>query len=274
MRGLSAILEFENVEVPEKNILGHWAAVEGLSHGFRLWQNYLWGHLYGRCQVLMERAIEHAKTRIQFKRPLAGFPLVKKKLATIAALTYAMDATTYMTAGLVDNEVEDFMLESAMLKVFASDSLWQILYETMQIYGGRSFFTDEPFERMMRDARLNMIGEGSNEVMRAFIGVVGMRDVGVQLKGVLDALRDPFHNYPTVWGFVKQKFQALKAPRIPYVRRALLPKEKSSDERFARLAIMSPNCLATTARDRRKAAVTRPNGDKCYGHLHRRFRAQ
>ncbi len=76
-----------------------------------------------------------------------------------------------MTAGFVDAEIEDFMLEAAMLKVFASDSLWSILYDTMQIYGGRSFFTDAPFERMMRDARLNMIGEGSNEVMRAFIGV-------------------------------------------------------------------------------------------------------
>ena len=133
----------------------------------------------------------HAKTRHQFKRPLASFALVKKKIAKMSALVYAMEATTYMTAGLVDADVEDFMLEAAMLKVFCSDSLWSILYDTMQIFGGRSFFTDEPFERMMRDARLNMIGEGSNEVMRAFIGVVGMRDVGVQLKSRLECFAGP-----------------------------------------------------------------------------------
>ena len=64
----------------------------------------------------------------------------------------------------------------------------EILYDTMQIFGGRSFFTDLPLERMMRDARLNMIGEGSNEVLRAFIGVVGMRDVGMKLKNVKEKL--------------------------------------------------------------------------------------
>ena len=65
-----------------------------------------------------------------------------------------MEATTYLTAGLLDSHEEDIMLEAAMLKVFVSDALWKIIYETMQIYGGRSSFTDHPFERMMRDARL------------------------------------------------------------------------------------------------------------------------
>ena len=60
----------------------------------------------------------------------------------MSALTYAMDATTYLTAGLVDAGHVDIMLESAILKVFASDSLWQIFYDTMQIFGGRSFFTE------------------------------------------------------------------------------------------------------------------------------------
>lgn len=78
-----------------------------------------------------------------------------------------------------------------MLKVFASDKQWEVLFETMQIFGGRSFFTDEPFERMMRDARLNTIGEGSNDVLRAFIGLVGMRDVGMKFKAVADSVKTP-----------------------------------------------------------------------------------
>ena len=57
------------------------------------------------------------------------------------------------------------MLETAILKVFSTEALWQIVYETLQIYGGQGYFTDEPYERMMRDARINTIGEGANEVL-------------------------------------------------------------------------------------------------------------
>lgn len=217
MRGsLTANLAFQNMEVPAANILGP------LGGGLKVCLTVL---DYGRttfgatctgcAKYALERAIEHAKNRYQFKRPIGSFELVKAKIAKMSALVYAMDASTYLTAGLVDAGVEDFMLESAILKVFCSDSLWTVLYETMQIFGGRSFFTDEPFERMMRDARLNMIGEGSNEVMRAFIGVVGMRDVGIHLKGTVDALSNPFAN----WNFLSKSLghwiNRIKAPAVP-----------------------------------------------------------
>lgn len=217
MRGSkTANLEFTNMEVPAENVLGPVGGglkvcLSVLDYG----RTTFGATCTGAAKTALERAIEHAKNRYQFKRPIGSFELVKKKLATMSALVYAMDATTYMTAGLVDANVEDFMLESAILKVFCSDSLWTVLYETMQIFGGRSFFTDEPFERMMRDARLNMIGEGSNEVMRAFIGVVGMRDVGMHLKGTVDALSNPFAN----WTFLSKSFghfiNRMKAPEVP-----------------------------------------------------------
>lgn len=216
MRGTqTANLAFHDMRVPAENILGP------LGGGLKVCLTVLdYGRTTfgatctGAAKMLMKRAVKHARSRYQFKRPLASFPLVKKKLATIAALAYAMDATTYLTAGLVDNGTEDFMLEAAMLKVFASDSLWTIIYETMQIFGGRSFFTDQPFERMMRDARLNMIGEGANEVLRAFIGLVGMRDVGVDLKNVLDALYKPLNAYDTLWRFGKQSIYRWKASTV------------------------------------------------------------
>lgn len=216
MRGTRTTnLEFVNLEVPEENLLGP------LGGGLRVCLTALdygrttFGAMCtGNAKFLLEKAVEHAKTRYQFKRPLAGFALVQQKIATISALTYAMDATTYLTAALIDENVEDIMLESAMLKVFASDSLWTILYETMQIYGGRSFFTDHPFERMMRDARLNMIGEGSNEVMRAFIGLVGMRDVGVYFKDVLESAKNPFGNASKVGVHLSQFMNRFKTPQV------------------------------------------------------------
>jgi hypothetical protein len=178
----------------------------------------------GSAKELLDRATQHAINRYQFHRPLASFSLVKKKIANLSALVYAMDAVTYTTAGFVDAHVEDFMLESAMLKVFTSDSLWSILYDTMQILGGRSFFTDQPYERMMRDARLNMIGEGSNEVMRAFIGAVGMRDVGLQLKNLQAAIINPFKNGKALQEFLKQRWSSWTGIQVP-VKSQVIHKE-------------------------------------------------
>lgn len=228
MRGsTTSNLAFHNLDVPEENILGPIGAglrvcLTVLDYG----RTTFGATCTGTAKVLLEKAIHHAKTRYQFKKPLASFPLIKKKLATIAGLVYAMDATTYLTAGLLDSHEKDIMLEAAMLKVFASEALWEIIYETMQIYGGRSFFTDEPLERMMRDGRLNMIGEGANEVLRAFIGVVGMRDVGVQLKGMLDAVKNPIGEYTTLTRFAKSFLYKLHAPTIPVRSEILQPEAK------------------------------------------------
>ena len=174
-------LSFKNLRVPKENLLGPLGGglkvcLTALDYG----RTTFGATCTGISKDLLIRAQEHAVKRVQFKKQLAHFPMIQEKIARIAALTYAMEATTYFTTGLVDGGQHDFMLEAAMLKVFASESLWDIIYHTMQIYGGRSFFTDEPLERMMRDARLNMIGEGANEVLRVFIGVVGFREVGLR----------------------------------------------------------------------------------------------
>ena len=135
-----------------------------------------------------------------------------------------MDATTYLTAGLIDNDIEDIMLESTMLKVFASDSLWDIIYETMQIFGGRCFFTEAPLERMMRDARLNMIGEGANEVMRAFVAAAGLRDVGLTLQAAGEAAVSPISQFGTLMRFGGQMISRLSNPTVP-VKSPKLAKE-------------------------------------------------
>jgi alkylation response protein AidB-like acyl-CoA dehydrogenase len=223
MRGSkTANLEFRDLVIPKENVLGP------IGGGLKVCLSVLdFGRTTfgatctGAAKFLVEKAIHHAINRHQFKQPLAYFTLVKKKIATMTALVYAMESATYLTAGFIDNGMHDIMLESAMLKVFTSDSLWQILYDTMQIYGGRSFFTDAPFERMMRDARLNMIGEGSNEVMRAFIGAVGMRDVGLNLKEFADSLKNPFESFSEISQFAGGWLKRIVAPTIPVKSRTL-----------------------------------------------------
>lgn len=179
-------LAFREMYVPRENVLGT------LGKGLRVALTVLdFGRITfgasctGAAKFCVQKAIEHAATRKQFGRTLGEFQLVKEKLALMAADTFAMESATYHTAALLDSQAEDFMLETAMLKVFASDQLWRIVNDTLQIYGGAGFFTDQPFERMMRDARLNLIGEGANDVLRSFIAMVGLRPVGQKLQGIL-----------------------------------------------------------------------------------------
>jgi acyl-CoA dehydrogenase family member 9 len=222
MRGsTTSNLLFENVEVPEENILGPMGGglkvcLTVLDYG----RTTFGATCTGVAKELIARASDHAIHRYQFKRPIGSFALVKQKIAEMHALAFAMESSTYLTAGLVDHHIEDIMLESAILKVFNSDSVWKILYDTMQIFGGKSLFKDAPFERMMRDARLNMIGEGSNEVLRAFIGAVGLRDVGMELK----SLKENPLQWKKAW---KMGINYYFSPRIPVKAPELLQEARS-----------------------------------------------
>ncbi len=180
----------EGVYVPRENILGP------IGKGLRVALTVLdFGRTtFGACctgtaKYCLEQMMARAKSRHQFGKSLAEFELVKAKIAEAAADIYAMESATYHTAALIDSGADDYMVETAMIKVFASDQLWRIVNDTLQVWGGAGFFTDQPFERMMRDARLNLIGEGANDVLRCFIAMVGLRGVGMELKGIYDGVK-------------------------------------------------------------------------------------
>ena len=222
-------LAFHNMFVPRENILGQ------LGKGLKVALTVLdYGRVTfgasctGAAKFCLPRAVHHAQTRVQFGQPLANFEMVQEKLAYMAAATFAMESATYQTAALIDSGADDYMLETAMLKVFATDNLWRIINDTIQIFGGKAYFTDEPYERMMRDARINMIGEGANDVLRAFVALVGMRDVGLELKGVLDALTHPFQHFRKLGGFTARKFGSLFGPPQVHVQHGELESEAQS----------------------------------------------
>jgi acyl-CoA dehydrogenase family member 9 len=210
-------LAFHDMVVPAENILGQ------VGKGLRIALTVLdfgrttfGASCTGAAKTCLAAAVKHANTRKQFKQTLGEFELVKKKIAYMAAHAFAMEATTAECASFIDRGFEDYMLETAMLKVWSTEALWQIVNDTIQIYGGQAFFTDEPYERMMRDARLNQIGEGANDVLRAFIALVGMREVGEDLKGVLDAIKNPLKESGKLWGFVRGQVGArLSIPEVP-----------------------------------------------------------
>jgi alkylation response protein AidB-like acyl-CoA dehydrogenase len=217
-------MKFTDMYVPKENILGP------LGKGLRVALTVLdFGRTtFGACctgsaKFCLERMVHRANTRIQFGRPLGEFELVKRKIAEAAADIYAMESATYHTAALIDSGAEDYMIETAMLKVFASDQLWRIVNDTLQIWGGAGFFTDQPFERLMRDARLNQIGEGANDVLRCFVAMVGLRHLGKHLESIQ---RAPWKAYQVV----------SRAPRIPVLHDHLRYHARQLSKQIGRFA--------------------------------------
>src|SRR5437870_6907079 len=208
-----------NVKVPTENILGP------MGKGLKVALTVLdFGRTtFGACctgaaKTCLRLAIEHANTRKQFNKTLGEFDLVKKKIARIAAGAYAMEAMTTITASLIDRGLEDYMIETAMLKVFTTERLWECINDVFQIYGGSAYFVDRPLERMMRDARINQIGEGANEVLTSFIALVGMRGPGMEFKEIYDTMMKPTRErgFAKAWRAGKHRFGAtVRVPDVP-----------------------------------------------------------
>jgi acyl-CoA dehydrogenase family member 9 len=219
----TAKLAFHDMRVPAENVLGK------LGKGLRVALTVLdfgrttfGASCTGAAKTCLRLAVEHAKGRVQFKMPLAEFELVKKKIAFMAAHAFAMEATTTQCAAFIDSGSEDYMLETALLKVWSTDHLWTIVNDTLQIYGGAGYFTDLPLERMMRDARINMIGEGANDVLRAFIAVVGSKAVGEGFLEVLNAAKTPLRNFGKLVQFGREQLSARwNTPHVPVLSRDL-----------------------------------------------------
>src|SRR2546422_4307567 len=141
----TARLAFRDMPVPKENILGP------LGKGLKVALSVLdFGRTtFGACctgaaKSCLRLAVEHARTRRQFGRALGDVELIKKKIARMAADTYAMEAMTAVTASLIDRGLEDYMIETAMRKVFASEALWLLVNDAFQVYGGAAYFTDRP----------------------------------------------------------------------------------------------------------------------------------
>lgn len=143
---------------------------------------------------LIELSCAQASERKQFGKELREFGIIKLKMGKMVADCYAAESVVSMVAGLIDQGYEDYATEAAISKVFASEALWTIADEALQIAGGNGYMCEFPYERMLRDARINRIFEGTNEILRLFIALTAMKQVGAELselaaslKGVFDA---------------------------------------------------------------------------------------
>jgi alkylation response protein AidB-like acyl-CoA dehydrogenase len=189
-------LHFDGCPVPIENVLGE------VGGGFKIAMTILNNGRFGLAagcvggaKRLIAAAARYANERTQFGKKLREFGLIKAKFARLALLTYAAESMTYLTCGLMDRGGHDHAIEAAMSKVFASEMAWTAANECLQVMGGLGYSREYMFERFVRDTRINMIFEGTNEILRLFIALSGIQAPGEHLRELKTALSDPLENY-------------------------------------------------------------------------------
>ena len=194
---------FENVKVPTEDLLGD------VGGGFKIALEILNSGRLGLSagssrgtRAMMKVAIEYAKQREQFGKPIGSFEMIQKKIALAAADCYAADAGWMLCAGMVDKGDVDFSLETAACKIYASELAFRTANDALQIAGGIGYSKEFPYERAVRDSRINLIFEGTNEILRALIALMGLQQPGEELKAVGKAFRDPLHSIGAISSYL------------------------------------------------------------------------
>jgi acyl-CoA dehydrogenase family protein 9 len=194
---------FENVRVPVENRLGD------VGQGFRIALEVLNSGRLGLSagsargtRRIMNEAVAYAAQRHQFGRPITSFEMIRRKIALLAADVYATEAAVMLTAGMVDRGGVDYSLETASCKVFASEMGYRAANEALQIAGGIGYSKEFPYEQAVRDSRIMLIFEGTNEVLRALVALMGLQQPGERLSELGKALQDPIHSLGAIGSYL------------------------------------------------------------------------
>ncbi len=201
---------FEDVKIPKENLLGP------LHSGFKVAMNILnngrsglAGGCVGGMKTLIALAAKYAMDRHQFGQPIGSFGLIKQKIGHMVVDCYATESAVQMVAALADQEYDDFSVEAAITKIFATESLWRSADEALQTAGGTGYMREYPYERVVRDSRINRLYEGTNDILRLYVALTALNDVGQRLKEMAGSLRgifdDPIKGFGLLYEYAKNR---------------------------------------------------------------------
>lgn len=239
IRGSSTCpLVLQDCRVPVENLLGepgkgHHIAFNVLNVGrFKLGVACV-----GGARAAMTHMIRYAKERKAFGKPIAEFGLIQRKIATAAARLYAAESMAYRTVGMIDaalamadhsdprevqRRIEEYAVECSILKVYGSEMLSYVADELVATMGGYGYVEDYPAERFYRDARINRIFEGTNEINRLIItgwlmkrAIAGKLPLLGAIKRVMDEVMEPpsFESAADGGGALAREAEMLAAAR-------------------------------------------------------------
>merc|ERR1719192_2959725 len=202
----TAEVYFENVPVPVENVLrqpgdGFKVAMEILNNG----RFGMGAALSGTMRSVIQKATDHATQRVQFGSRIDGYGAIQEKIAKMSMIHYATESMAYMVAGTMDAGHQDYHLEAAISKIFASEAAWNVTDEAIQILGGNGYMKALGLEKVMRDLRIFRIFEGTNDILRLFVALSGIQYAGGHLRELQKAVQDPISNFGVVLGEVAKR---------------------------------------------------------------------
>src|SRR5437016_5463794 len=176
--------------------------------------------------------------------------MIKEKLGRMAMRCYASESLCYLVSSTIDRGGEDYSVEGAATKVFNSEALWTAADEALQIAGGMGYMREQPYEMAVRDARINRIFEGTNEILRLYIGLTGLQKPGEYLKGLgkelASSLTDPIKGF----GLLREYAVRKAKQTVPYGRTQISKAHESMREQTAYIedAVQGLAALCDTVR--------------------------
>ncbi len=202
----TSTITFSNVKIPAANLLGE----EG--KGFKIAMHILnsgrtglGGGCIGAMKNCIKLATEQSSNRKQFGKKISDFMLIKEKIALMTVDCFVTESLVNFVAHLSDSGVNDYSMEAAASKIFATEAMWRVIDEALQIAGGNGFMKEYPYERIVRDSRINRIFEGTNEILRLYIALTGFDTVGQKLKNVSNVFDDPIKGFGILKDYAADK---------------------------------------------------------------------
>lgn len=258
---------FSDVRVGAENVLGE--VGKGFKVAMAILNNGrtgLGGGAVGGMKTLIRLCCAQAKERKQFGRPIADFGLVREKIAQMSIDCFAAESAVWMVAHYIDSGCSDYSTEAAISKIFASEAVQRASYEALQIAAGNGFMREFPYEQITRDTRILSIFEGTNEILRLYVALSGLKDVGATLNELKHAVgnifNDPIKGFGVLSTYVRRRASETTGYGTDKILRELHPALRKAAATYEKYVVELSKAADALLRQHGKAIADQQHAQK------------